>query len=72
MYLYDRAGNRYLTANEIAIQERLIADQERSIANQERIAKQEAEAIASQEKIAKEQAEALLKKYRDRFGDIPE
>jgi Uma2 family endonuclease len=58
VYLYDRAGNRYLTANEIA--------------NQERIAKQEAEAIASQEKIAKEQAEALLKKYRDRFGEILE
>jgi ribosomal protein S17E len=29
-------------------------------------------AIAIQERIAKEQAEALLKKYRDRFDDIPE
>jgi Uma2 family endonuclease len=44
VYLYDESGNRYLTANEIA--------------NQERIAKQE--------------AEALLKKYRDRFGEILE
>jgi ribosomal protein S17E len=27
--------------------------------------------IAIQERTAKEEAEALLKKYRDRFGDIP-
>ncbi|WP_425216124.1 Uma2 family endonuclease [Tumidithrix helvetica] len=31
-----------------------------------------AEAIAVQERLAKQQAEALLKKYRDRFGDISE
>jgi hypothetical protein len=36
------------------------------------IAKEQAETIALQERTAKEQAEALLKKYRDRFGDIPE
>jgi hypothetical protein len=43
LYLYDEAGNRYLTANEIAIQERrgkqeaeTIAARERSIALQER------------------------------------
>jgi Uma2 family endonuclease len=58
LYLYDENGDRYLTANEIA--------------NQERMAKQKAEKIANQERTAKEQAETLLKKYRDRFGDIPE
>jgi Uma2 family endonuclease len=36
IYFYDEAGNRYLTANEIA-------DRERAIATQERIAKQNAE-----------------------------
>jgi hypothetical protein len=58
LYWYDRSGVRYPT------------DAER--AEQEKLAKEQAEAIALQEKLAKEQAEALLKKYRDRFGDIPE
>ena len=62
LYWYDESGNRYLTANERAInaqaianQERLIANQERLIANQERLAKQEAEAIANQERLIAEQ-----------------
>jgi Uma2 family endonuclease len=77
---------RAKVAEAIADQERIIANQERmakqeaeAIALQQRLAKEEAEAIALQERqeklqerIAKEQAEALLKKYRDRFGDIPE
>jgi Uma2 family endonuclease len=65
LYWYDESGNRYLTANErainaeaIAIQERLakqeaeaIAERERLTAHQERLAKQEAEAIAVQERL---------------------
>ncbi|GBF80064.1 Uma2 family endonuclease [Aphanothece sacrum] len=50
LYWYDILGNRYLTANEramnaeaIAHQQRLIADQQRLIAQQERQAKEEAE-----------------------------
>ena len=72
VYLYDEAGNRYLTVDETATQERIAKQQAEAIASQERTAKQQAEAIALQERTAKEQAEALLKKYRDRFGDIPE
>jgi len=65
LYWYDRTGVRYPTAKEIALQERLA----KQIAEQ---AKQQAEEIATQERQAKQQAEALLKKYRDRFGDISE
>jgi Uma2 family endonuclease len=79
LYLYDEDGNRYLTTNEIAERERIAKQQAEAIANQAELAQQQAEAIALQERqeklqerIAKEQAEALLKKYRDRFGDIPE
>ncbi len=54
VYLYDEAGNRYLTADEIAEQERLIA-------NQERIAKEQAEAIALQERQEKEKLKAYLR-----------
>jgi len=68
LYWYDESGNRYLTANErainaeaIAIQERLakqeaeaIAERERLTAHQERLAKQEAEAIAVQERLIAE------------------
>jgi Uma2 family endonuclease len=43
LYWYDASGNRYLTANERAINAEAIATQERLIANQERLAKQEAE-----------------------------
>jgi len=71
LYWYDGSGNRYLTANERAInaeaiadRERLIANQERLIANQERLAKQEAEALASQERLAKQEAEALASQER--------
>jgi Uma2 family endonuclease len=65
VYWYDRFGNRYPTYEERAdtAEERADAAEERAI--QERL-------IATQERIAKEQAEALLKKYRDRFGEIPE
>jgi Uma2 family endonuclease len=93
LYLYDEAGNRYLTANEVAQQERIAKQQAEAIAAQEyqeklqerqeklqeRTAKEQAEIIAAQEhqeklqeRTAKEEAEALLKKYRDRFGDIPD
>jgi Uma2 family endonuclease len=54
LYLYDKDCNRYLTDQEIANQERLIA-------LQERIAKQEAEAIATQERQQKEKLEAYLR-----------
>jgi Uma2 family endonuclease len=58
VYWYDRNYVRYLT-------------------DDERVQKAEAttlqaEAIALQEYQAKQQAEAMLKKYRDRFGDISE
>jgi Uma2 family endonuclease len=55
---WDADGNLLLTGDERAKVAEAIADQERMIAIQER--------------TAKEEAEALLKKYRDRFGDIPE
>jgi Uma2 family endonuclease len=71
LYWYDRSGNRYLTAEERAIEaaalaqsERLIADRERLTAQQERLAKQEAEAIAQQERLAKEEAEAIAQQER--------
>ena len=43
LYRYDQSGNRYLTAEERAMNAEAIAAQERQIANQERLAKQEAE-----------------------------
>jgi len=43
LYWYDQSGNRYLTAEERAMNAEAIAAQERQIANQERLAKQEAE-----------------------------
>ncbi len=73
---FDPKSNQILRSYEEAEQDRLQAE---VIALQERLAKEEAEAIALQERqeklqerLAKEEAEALLKKYRDRFGDIPE
>jgi hypothetical protein len=47
-------------------------EQAEAIALQANLAKKEAEAIALQASLAQQQAEALLKKYRDRFGDIPD
>jgi Uma2 family endonuclease len=71
LYWYDESGDRYLTAEEranqerlIAQQERLIAQQERLIAQQERLAKQEAEAIAQIERLAREEAEAIAQQER--------
>jgi Uma2 family endonuclease len=64
LYWYDESGDRYLTAEERANQERLIAQQERLIAQQERLAKQEAEAIAQQERLAKQEAEAIAQQER--------
>ena len=71
LYWYDESGNRYLTAQEramnaeaIATQERLISAQERLLAQQERLAKEEAEAIAQQERLAKEEAEAMAAQER--------
>ncbi len=71
LYWYDESGNRYLTANERAMNAEAIASQERLIAHQERLAKQEAEAIASQERLiahqerlAKQEAEAIAERER--------
>jgi Uma2 family endonuclease len=58
VYWYDRNCVRYPTAEERAVQAEL--------------EKQQANAIAHQERLEKQQANALLKKYRDRFGDISE
>ncbi len=58
VYWYDRNCVRYPTAEERA--------------DQAELEKQQANAIAHQERLEKQQANALLKKYRDRFGDIPE
>ena len=51
LYWYDELGNRYLTANERAMNAEAIATQERLVATQERLAKEEAEAIAIQERL---------------------
>jgi Uma2 family endonuclease len=71
LYWYDEAGDRYLTAEEranqerlIAQQERLIAQQERLIAQQERLAKQEAEAIAQQERLIAQQERLIAQQER--------
>jgi Uma2 family endonuclease len=71
LYWYDESGNRYLTANERAMNAEAIAHQERLIATQERLAKQEAEAIAhqerliaAQERLAKQEAEAIAAQER--------
>jgi Uma2 family endonuclease len=67
VYLYDEAGNRYLTANEIAERERLIA-------NQERIAKEQAEEIANQErqeKLQERQEKERLEAYLRSIGVDP-
>ncbi len=64
MYWYDRSGVKFPTAQERVIRAEAIAQQERIIANQEKI-------ISQQERLAKEQLEEILKKYRDRFGEIP-
>jgi len=64
LYWYDGSGNRYLTANERAINAEAIATQERLIAHQERLAKEEAEAIATQERLAKQEAEAIATQER--------
>ena len=64
LYWYDQSGNRYLTANERAMNAEAIAERERLIASQERLAKQEAEALAHQERLAKQAAEALAHQER--------
>jgi hypothetical protein len=64
LYWYDELGNRYLTANERAINAAAIATQERLIANQERLEKQEAEASAAQARLAKQEAEAIATQER--------
>ena len=58
LYWYDEKGFRYLTAEEIAQQERQRADQAEEIAQQER---QRADEIAK-----------LLEQYQQRFGELPE
>jgi Uma2 family endonuclease len=75
LYLYDESGNRYLTANEIALAER----QEKL---QERLAKEQAEAIAiherqeklqeRQEKLQERQEKERLKAYLKSLGINPD
>jgi Uma2 family endonuclease len=84
LYWYDQSGDRYLTAEERAIeaaalanQERLIANQQKLIATQERLAKQEAEAIANQERLiatqerlAKQEAEQKAQRLAERLRSL--
>jgi Uma2 family endonuclease len=77
LYWCDQSGNRYLTAEERAIeaeaianQERLIANQQKLIATQERLAKQEAEAIAQNERLAKQEAEQKAQRLADRLRSL--
>jgi hypothetical protein len=70
LYWYDQSGNRYLTAEERANQERLIATQERLIATQERLAKEEAEAIAAQERLAKQEAIQKAQRLAERLRSL--
>jgi len=60
LYWYDQSGNRYLTAEERAMNAEAIADQER-------LAKQEAEAIAAQERLAKQEAEQKAIRLAERL-----
>jgi Uma2 family endonuclease len=71
LYWYDQSGDRYLTAEERANQERLIAQQERlakqeaeAIATQERLIAQQERLIAQQESLAKQEAEAIAQQER--------
>ncbi|MFM6896165.1 MAG: Uma2 family endonuclease, partial [Microcystis panniformis] len=64
---YDQSGNRYLTAEERAMNAEALAAQERQIANQERLAKQEAEALAAQERLAKQEAEQKAIRLAERL-----
>ncbi|MCA2591334.1 MAG: Uma2 family endonuclease, partial [Microcystis sp. M31BS1] len=60
LYWYDQSGNRYLTAEERAMNAE-------AIAAQERLAKQEAEAIAAQERLAKQEAEQKAIRLAERL-----
>jgi hypothetical protein len=60
LYWYDASGNRYLTANERAIQ----AEEK---AHQERLAKEAAEEKAHQERLAKEAAEEKAQRLAERL-----
>ena len=67
LYWYDQSGNRYLTAEERAMNAEAIAAQERLNAQQERLAKQAAEAIATQERLAKEEAQQKAQRLAERL-----
>jgi Uma2 family endonuclease len=60
-----QAEQKQAQAQQKQLQAEAIAVQERLIATQERVAKEQVEAIALQ-------AEILLRKYRDRFGELPQ
>jgi Uma2 family endonuclease len=70
LYWYDQSGNRYLTANERAMNAEAIAERERLIASQERLAKQEAEAIAHQERLAKQAAEQKAQRLAEKLREL--
>jgi Uma2 family endonuclease len=75
LYLYDEAGNRYLTTNEVAERERIAKQQAEAIALQERFAKEEAEAIAlqeRQEKLQERQEKERLAAYLRSIGINPD
>jgi Uma2 family endonuclease len=82
VYLYDEVGNRYLTANEIAIQERMAKQQAEAIATQANLAKhiadqekQQAEVIANQErqeKLQERQEKEKLAAYLRSLGINPD
>jgi Uma2 family endonuclease len=58
---YNEQGDRYLTPQEVAEQERLAKQQAEAIANFERLAKQQAEVIANSERQQKEKLAAYLR-----------
>jgi hypothetical protein len=67
LYWYDASGNRYLTANERANQERLAKEAAEEKAHQERLAKEAAEEKAHQERLAKEAAEEKAQRLAERL-----
>jgi hypothetical protein len=67
LYWYDVSGNRYLTANERATQERLAKEAAEEKAHQEQLAKEAAEEKAHQERLAKEAAEEKAQRLAERL-----
>jgi len=68
---WDDAGNLLLTGDERAVQAEAIAVQQRLISQQERLAKQQAEAIAVQERQQKEKLADYLRSIGINPDDLP-